>query len=343
MATAVSKRTKPPSSSGFVPLIVDYRQKSAAAGRIPTNFLRRELGPTEREILTSRLIDRSLRPLFDSNYTYETQVVCDTLAVDGVHDPDVVAINAASAALCLSDIPWGGPVGAVRVGYIDGEVMVNPSRKELQGSSLNLVVSATKRNLVVMMEGKGENVLQQDLLKAVKMATKEAQNVVNALEKLQKNCGKPKREVADSIDLSLEIREAMRSLTEMRLRETFRNYSHDKLSRDEALAQIRVDALDKLQKNFPDFDLNAISDCYNKFVKEIFRELIFEDDKRCDGRGLDELRDICCEVDLYKPLHGSALFQRGQTQVYCTVTLDSHQSALKLDPVAILTRYKSCK
>lgn len=120
MVTAVSK-TKP-SSSSFLPLVVDYRQKSAAAGRIPTNFLRRELGPNEREILTSRLIDRSLRPLFSDNFCYETQIVCNMLAVDSINSPDVVAINAASAALSLSDIPWNGPVGAVRVGYIDGEV-----------------------------------------------------------------------------------------------------------------------------------------------------------------------------------------------------------------------------
>lgn len=167
MVTAVSKSK--PSSSGFVPLLVDYRQKSAAAGRIPTNYLRRELGVTEREILTSRLIDRSLRPLFCENYCYETQIVCNMLAVDGVNNPDVVAINAASAALALSDIPWNGPVGAVRVAYIDGEVVVNPTRKELQGSDLNLVVTAAKQNLVVMLEGMyGLNLLWDDFEKAVK-------------------------------------------------------------------------------------------------------------------------------------------------------------------------------
>lgn len=167
MVTVVSK-TKP-SSSNFLPLVVDYRQKSAAAGRIPTNFFRRELGPTEREILTSRLIDRSLRPLFAHNYYYETQVVCNMLAVDGVNNPEVLAINAASAALSLSDIPWNGPIGAVSVGLIGNDLIINPTRKEQQQSVLNLVVSATKHNLVVMLEGNADAVLLQDLQKAIKL------------------------------------------------------------------------------------------------------------------------------------------------------------------------------
>lgn len=133
MVTAVSK-TKANPSANFLPLTVDYRQKSAAAGRIPTNFLRRELGPSEREILTSRLIDRSLRPLFPENYYFDTQLICNMLAVDSVNNPDIVCINAASAALSLSDIPWEGPVGAVRVGMIDNELILNPTRKEMQVS-----------------------------------------------------------------------------------------------------------------------------------------------------------------------------------------------------------------
>lgn len=336
MVTAVSK-TKP-SNSNFLPLVVDFRQKSAAAGRIPTNFLRRELGPTEKEILTSRLIDRSLRPLFLENFYYETQIISNMLAVDSVNNPDVIAINAASAALSISDIPWNGPVGAVRVGFIDNEVVINPTRKELQNSQLNLVVSATKQNLVVMLEGQANNILQQDLLKAIKIATKEAQFIVNGIEKLQKEIGKEKRLLEKQPELSEEINEAIRMLLEMRVREIFKNYTHDKLSRDNALQIVRNDTVDKIRANFPDVDSYLILEGLNKCVKKIFRDLVFEEDVRCDGRTLDQLRDISCQVDLFKPLHGSALFQRGQTQVFCTVTLDSHQSALKLDPVAVLTR-----
>lgn len=251
------------------------------------------------------------------------------LAVDSVNNPDVLAINAASAALAVSDIPWNGPVGAVRVGLIDNEVIINPTRKELQMSMLNLVVSATKHNLVVMLEANANNILQQDLLKAIKTGTKEAQHVINGIEKMQKAVGKQKRDLISENELSEEVLEALESLTQMRVKEIFTDYSHDKLSRDNALNSVRIDVFEKMKNGFPDIDSTRLSDGYNKLVKKIFRNLIFEEDKRCDGRGLDDLRDISCQVNLYKPLHGSALFQRGQTQVFCTVTLDSHQSALK--------------
>ncbi|KAK9872483.1 hypothetical protein WA026_017951 [Henosepilachna vigintioctopunctata] len=336
MVTAVSKAK--PSPSNFLPLVVDYRQKAAAAGRIPTNFFRRELGPSEREILTSRLIDRSLRPLFPDNFNYETQIVCNMLAIDSDNNPDVISINAASAALAISDIPWNGPIGAVRVGFIDNEVVVNPTRRELQQSILNLIVSSTKRNMVVMLEGNADNILIQDLQKAVKAATKEAQHIVTSIEKLQKQYGKPKREMQVKTEVSEEILEALRSLSEMRVKEVLQNFSLDKLSRDNALSDIRNDVMEKVKISFPDVDLNLLNETYNnQVVKKIFRELIFETNIRCDGRSLSELRKIECRVNLYKPLHGSAVFQRGQTQVFCTVALDSPDSALKLDTLSMLT------
>lgn len=280
-----------------------------------------------------------MRPLFNPGYNYDTQIVCNVLAVDSVNNPDVLSINAASAALSISDIPWSGPIGAVRVGMIDNEIIINPTRKEMQLSILNLVVSATKQNLVVMLEANANNILQQDFLKAIKTGTKEAQHVINNIEKMQKEFGKPKRGLLPESELSSEIVEALESLTHMRVKEIFTDYSHDKLSRDNALNLVRTDVLEKVKNSFPDIDGNTLSEGYNKVVKKIFRNLIFEENKRCDGRGLDDLRDISCQVNLYKPLHGSALFQRGQTQVFCTVTLDSHQSALRLDPITMLTRY----
>lgn len=291
-------------------------------------------------IIFSRLIDRSLRPLFAPGYSYETQIICNVLAVDSVNNPDVLSINAASAALSVSDIPWHGPVGAVRVGLIDNEVIINPTRKELQMSVLNLVVSATKHNLVVMLEANANNVLQQDLLKAIKTGTKEAQQVVNSIEKMQKDFGKPKRELVPETELSGEVLEGLESLTHRRVKEIFTDYTLDKLSRDNALNLVRNDVFEKIKNIFPDIDLTSLSNGYNKLVKKIFRDLIFDENRRCDGRGFDDLRDISCQVNLYKPLHGSALFQRGQTQVFCTVTLDSHQSALRLDPITMLTRYE---
>uniref|UniRef100_A0A1B6D1K8 polyribonucleotide nucleotidyltransferase n=1 Tax=Clastoptera arizonana TaxID=38151 RepID=A0A1B6D1K8_9HEMI len=336
LVTAVSK-TKP-SQMSFFPLSVDYRQKAAAAGRIPTNFLRRELGPTEHEILTSRLIDRSLRPLFPSSYSYETQIMCNLLSVDSIHDPDIISINAASAALSLSDIPWNGPVGAVRVGLCNGEVVINPTRKELEQSSLNLVVTAAAQSLVVMLEASANIVLQQDFLKAIKSGVKECQKIVQSISKLQKQYGKPKRGYEVKVTPNQELVDAVKLLSEVRLNDIFSDSAHDKMSRDNCVRDLRNEILEKLKQGMDEtFNQEAISEAFNIVSKEIFRNRIFETNKRCDGRSVDQLRNISCEVDLYNSLHGSAMFQRGQTQVFCTVALDSQESVMKLDTVSALT------
>lgn len=220
---------------------------------------------------------------------------------------------------------------------IDNEIIINPTRKELQLSMLNLIVSATKRNLVVMLEGSANIILLPDLQKAIKVATKEIQHIVAEIERLQKAFGKPKREVTNVNEVSTEVVEAIHSLSYMRVKEIFSNYGYDKLGRDNALSEVRADVTEKIKSNFPDVDYNLASEAYNKIVKQIFRDLIFEEQKRCDGREFHQLRNISCNVNLYKPLHGSALFQRGQTQVFCTVSLDSHESAMKLDPLSVLT------
>ncbi|XP_021946408.1 polyribonucleotide nucleotidyltransferase 1, mitochondrial [Folsomia candida] len=362
MVTAVGKIKSTP--QGFMPLTVDYRQKAAAAGRIPTNFLRRELGPTEREILTSRLIDRSLRPLFPDEYTSETQIICNLLAVDGVHDPDILSINAASAALSVSDIPWNGPVGAVRVGMIDNELKVNPSRREMSQSILNLVVVATSQNLVVMLDATADCILQQDFLKAIKVGVKECQSIIQGITRLQKEAGKRKRnetaaaaviegqgqeQEATNKENSLKIEklkpgqippdlaDAAKTFGELRLKDIFMDHTFDKLGRDNAVSALRSDVVDKLNKNFPNYDPSLISESFSKLTKNVFRQLILDEKTRCDGRSLVQLRNISCDVDLCKPLHGSSLFQRGQTQVFCTVAFDSIDSALKSDPVSVIT------
>ncbi|XP_012276003.1 polyribonucleotide nucleotidyltransferase 1, mitochondrial [Orussus abietinus] len=335
MSTVVSKTQA--SSSSFLPLVVDYRQKSAAAGRIPMNFLRRELGPSENEILTSRLIDRSLRPLFPQGYCFDTQIICNMLAIDNLNDPDILSINSASAALAISDIPWNGPVGAVRVGFASNELLINPNRRDLQQTQLNLIVAGTKQNHVVMLEATAENILEPDLKKAIKTGIKECQNIVHSIQELQKMIGKPKREIPLETDNQKEITDTVKLLANMKLREIFMDSSHDKLSRDEAVNKLKTDILESMKRSYSDLDVTAVVNAFNVVCRETFRSLIFENNSRCDGRTLEELRKISCEVDLYKPLHGSALFQRGQTQVFCTVTLDSADSALKLDTISMLT------
>lgn len=334
MVTAVSKKNA--TSSSFVPLTVDYRQKAAAAGRIPTNHLRREIGQSDTEILTSRMIDRSIRPLFPKGYFYETQVMCNLLAVDGVNDPDVLCINAASAALLLSDIPWNGPVGAVRVGLVDEELVINPSRHQLKNSKLNMIVAGARKSHIVMIEASADNILQSDFLKAIRSGLKETQAIIQQLEKLAKKYGKDKR-IPDKLFVPREeVVDAVRRLTEEQYREVYTDETHDKISRDQAASKVRDEFLQTAQEKFPEEDSFLVHEAFNIVAKEVFRNVILEEDRRCDGRGLKDLRDINCEVDLFEPLHGSSLFQRGQTQCLCTVTFDSIDSAFKGNPVAEL-------
>nr|XP_055096575.1 polyribonucleotide nucleotidyltransferase 1, mitochondrial isoform X2 [Symphalangus syndactylus] len=331
MVTAVSK-TKP-SPSQFMPLVVDYRQKAAAAGRIPTNYLRREIGTSDKEILTSRIIDRSIRPLFPAGYFYDTQVLCNLLAVDGVNEPDVLAINGASVALSLSDIPWNGPVGAVRIGIIDGEYVVNPTRKEMSSSTLNLVVAGAPKSQIVMLEASAENILQQDFCHAIKVGVKYTQQIIQGIQQLVKETGVTKRTPQKLFTPSPEIVKHTHKLAMERLYAVFTDYEHDKVSRDEAVNKIRLDTEEQLKEKFPEADPYEIIESFNVVTKEVFRSIILNEYKRCDGRDLTSLRNVSCEVDMFKTLHGSALFQRGQTQVLCTVTFDSLESGIKSDQV----------
>ncbi|XP_033001006.1 polyribonucleotide nucleotidyltransferase 1, mitochondrial isoform X2 [Lacerta agilis] len=331
MVTAVSK-TKP-SPSQFMPLVVDYRQKAAAAGRIPTNYLRRELSSTDKEILTSRVIDRSIRPLFPAGYYYDTQILCNLLAVDGVNDPAVLAINGASAALALSDIPWNGPIGAVRVGLIDGEVVVNPTRKEMSSSTLDLVVSGAPRSQIVMLEAAAENVLQQDFCHAIKVGVKHTQQIIQGIQQLAKEQGVAKRTVQKLFTAPEQIVECAKQLASGKITAVFSDFTHDKISRDEAVNKIRLETEEQLKEKFPEVECYEIMESFNVVLKEVFRNLVLNEYRRCDGRDLTSLRNITCEVDMFKTLHGSALFQRGQTQVLCTVTFDSLESSVKSDVI----------
>ncbi|KMQ92126.1 polyribonucleotide nucleotidyltransferase mitochondrial [Lasius niger] len=335
MVTAVCKHQS--SNSSFLPLIVDYRQKAAAAGRIPTNFLRRELGPTESEILTSRVIDRSIRPLFPEGFHFDTQIMCNMLAVDGINDPDVIAINGASAALSVSDIPWNGPVGAIRIGMIDNEFIFNPTRRQIQDSILNLIITATKHNLIVMLEGSANEILEQELKKAIKLGVKECQSIINAIANLQKVYGKTKRKIeTNEQSQDDDLTSFVKQFSETKLRDIFSKHTHDKISRDHAINDLRNNVMEALKDANSDFDVKSAERIFGKITKDVFRTLILEMDVRCDGRPMDGIRDISCQVDLFNPLHGSAVFQRGQTQVMCTVTLDSLESALKMDAMSML-------
>ncbi|XP_074648257.1 polyribonucleotide nucleotidyltransferase 1, mitochondrial-like [Tubulanus polymorphus] len=333
MVAVVSKSTKS-SAAGFLPLTVDYRQKAAAAGRIPTNYLRRELGQSDREILSGRMIDRSIRPLFPKGYLYETQVMCNQLAVDGINDPDVLAINAASVALAMSDIPWNGPIGAVRVGLVDGELLINPTRKQLSKSRLNLVLAASDDDNIVMLDSSADILDESDFIAALKLGVKYTKNIIDTIKDLQTKNGKSKRTYIKMANMDEEVLKITKSLAGLQIKEVFCNYSHDKFSRDRAIADIKQSVSEKLRENYPMVDTSY---AFDHICKDVFRSLVFETDMRCDGRKFTDLRHISCAVDLYKPLHGSALFQRGQTQVLSTTTFDSVDSAFKSDTVSLVT------
>uniref|UniRef100_A0A452G1V8 polyribonucleotide nucleotidyltransferase n=1 Tax=Capra hircus TaxID=9925 RepID=A0A452G1V8_CAPHI len=329
MVTAVSK-TKP-SPSQFMPLVVDYRQKAAAAGRIPTNYLRREIGSSDKEILTSRVIDRSIRPLFPAGYFYDTQILCNLLAVDGVNEPDVLAINGASVALSLSDIPWNGPIGAVRIGMIDGECVVNPTRKEMANSTLNLVVTGAPKSQIVMLEASAENILQQDFCHAIKVGVKHTQQIIQGIQQLVKENGVTKRTPQKLFVPSPEIVKHAHKLAMEKLYTVFTDHEHDKV----VFVLVYLSSIEK----FPEVDSCEIIESFNVATKDVFRSIILNEYKRCDGRDLTSLRNINCEVDMFKILHGSSLFQRGQTQVLCTVTFDSLESNFKSDRIITFPPY----
>uniref|UniRef100_A0A8C7UMN6 Polyribonucleotide nucleotidyltransferase 1, mitochondrial n=1 Tax=Oncorhynchus mykiss TaxID=8022 RepID=A0A8C7UMN6_ONCMY len=337
MVTAVSK-TKP-SPSQFMPLVVDYRQKAAAAGRIPTNHLRRELGTTENEILTSRLIDRAIRPLFPAGYFYDTQVLCNLLAVDGVNDPDVLAINGASAALSLSDIPWNGPIGAVRIGLVNGEFLVNPTRKEMASSTINLIVAGAPLSQVVMIEASAENVLQQDFCHAVKVGVKHTQQIILAIQQMAREAKVSKRTPPKIFSAPLEMIELARQLASEKVYAVFTDFTHDKISRDDAINKVRLETEEQIKEKYPQAEPYEVMESFNIVSKEVFRNLVLNEYRRCDGRDLTSLRNISCEADIFKPLHGSALFQRGQTQVLCSVTFDSLESSIKTDIITTFPPY----
>lgn len=266
------------SNNSIIPLTVNYRQKAAAIGRIPTNFFRRELGYTDNEILVSRIIDRSLRPLFQPKYSYETQIVCNLLAIDGINNPDVLSINAASAALSISDIPWNGPVAAVRIGLIDNTYIINPSKRELQQSKLNLVLSCISKNLIVMIEGSANDILEPELRKAIKLGIKECQTIINSISELQKQIGKPKLNIV-SDDESNDVEEFVREFVSNELREIFNYHFHDKISRDNAIFDLRNRMLEKIKNHDSKYIENALK-IFSNISKEIFRSLIFETEKR---------------------------------------------------------------
>ncbi|EDV24014.1 uncharacterized protein TRIADDRAFT_57060 [Trichoplax adhaerens] len=295
LVTAVMSRATT-SYAGFAPLRVDYREKASATGKIPVNFFKRELGPSEREILASRSIDRSIRSSFQRGMPQEVQIVCSLMSADAERDTIVPAING----------------GAVRVGYINDEVIINPTRVELYQSKLDLVIVASAKGLV-MLEGTASELPDAGVLKAITYGLEEAQNVVKAVEDFGHRYGKDKTNLT-FYRLDESIKEGAYNLIGDQINDIMLDFSHKKLSRDRAARKVVDENFKTLQEMFPNADNFQLSDSFSSVTKRCITQNVMTKSIRCDGRGLNDLRPIDAEINIFPALHGSSLFKRGESQ-----------------------------
>ena len=311
----------------FFPLTVDYREKAAAAGKFPGGYFKREGRPTEKETLTSRMIDRPLRPLFPKGYFYDTQIISILLSADGQNDPDILAINGASAALSVSDIPFAGPIGAVRVGRVNGEFVANPTHDERAQSDLDLIYVGTE-NDVIMIEGSAKEMPEAEFTKALEFAHGHAREMIQVQKDLAARVGKPKRD-AQLLHVNQELVDIARQVAGDRLEQALS--TEGKSARAKAIDALREEVKAAILERFPASDSFAMSQAFEFVEKKTFRAGILQEQKRVDGRGYTDLRPISCEVGVLPRAHGSAIFQRGETQALALATLAPIEEAQMID------------
>lgn len=326
LVTAVSQ-TKVRDGQSWFPLSVEYKEKAAAVGRIPGGYFKREGRPTEKEILTCRMTDRPLRPLFPKGYYYDTQVVSLVLSADGENDPDILTMNGASAALCVSDIPFAGPIAAVRVGRVNGELIANPTHSQRLESDLDLIY-AGRREGVNMIEGGALEVPEEDFKKALEFAQAAIEPLLTAQEELAAKAGKAKREVELNV-VPQELMDIAYDVAGERIEEAI--YKPSKLERGKAVGALQKEVEEKIKESYPDATPFDIERAFDFLQKKAFRIGIMNTLKRADGRGVDDIRSLSGETDLMPRAHGSALFARGETQALALATLAPADEAQFLD------------
>ncbi len=313
--------------SNFLPLTVEYQEKIYAAGRIPGNYFRREIGrPSEKETLTARLIDRPIRPLFPKEWRYEIQVIATVLSMDQENDPDTLAMIGASTALELSDIPFAGPIACVRVGRIDGQLKINPPSSELENSDINIIVAGSKTG-VVMVEGGSDVVSEADMLEAIFFGHQEMQPLIDMQLKLKESNGVPKRPFTPP-QKDPQLVETLNAEASGRIREAI--LIPEKISRQDAVRELKAEIFEKLGEDYSDRKAE-VYEILKDIQKQISRDLILKENRRIDNRKFDEIRPITCEVGLLPRPHGSALFTRGETQVLGVLTLGSGQDEQRVE------------
>jgi len=326
LCTAVSQK-EPKPGIDFFPLTVNYQEKSFAAGKIPGGFFKREGRPSEKETLTSRLIDRPIRPLFHPNFRNETQVICTVLCHDLENDPDIVALVGASAALTLSGVPFLGPIGAARVGYVDGEYVLNPQVDEASSSQLDLVVAGTQEG-VLMVESEAHELSEEIMLGAVMFGHREFQPVIDAIISMAETAAKEPWTVSEPPAEHATVAARVKELAEAGLREAYAN--SDKTVRHGAIEAVKSETVGALEED-EDATGDVIGAAFKKLEKNIVRTAILDKQPRIDGRDTKTVRPIACEVGVLPRAHGSALFTRGETQVLAVATLGTGQDEQIID------------
>ena len=319
LVTANSSK-EPREGIDFFPLMVDYEEKFYAGGKIPGGFFKREGRPSKNAILTSRLIDRPLRPLFPKEYRNDVQVIATVLSYDQKNLPDMLAIIGASAALWVSDIPFQGPIGAVRIGLIENEFIVNPVHEELENSGLDLIIAGTKDS-IIMMEGEAKEVPEEIVLKAISIAQEAIRTIVEGQEKLADILGKSyikeEKQYSETAELEDNYRKEIKNLYEKKIKEAI--CINEKKEREDLLKDIFNQITEKLSVEGD--NLSLLKNAYDEICQEAVRNLIIQEKIRVDGRKLDEIRPISCETGVLPRVHGSALFTRGETQALVITTL----------------------
>ncbi len=344
LATVVSKKETPAPGQDFFPLQVEYREKYSAAGKFPGGFIKREGRPSEKEILSARLIDRALRPLFPDGYYHDTQIIISVISSDQLNDADVLGGIAASAALMVSDVPFDEPMSEVRVGRIDGQYLINPHVQELEESDIDISIGGTA-NTICMLEGEMKEISEAEMVEAIKFGHDVIKNICAAQIELRAEAGKSKREfIPPSIpdDLKTQIQEAcqtkLRDLAyeplskEERAEKTSEIYSQ---TTDTLLAKFKEEITDEMIDADPEkakyLNEKIIKDYIHDIEKAVMRQMILSDSKRLDGRALDEVRPISIDLGLIPRAHGSALFTRGETQALVTLTLGTKKDVQLTD------------
>ena len=319
---------EPREGTDFLPLTIDYEERLYAAGKIPGGFIRREGRPSQEATLASRLTDRPLRPLLPKEWRNDIQLVITVLSADLENDPDIMAVIGSSAALSISEVPFDGPVSAVRIGYVNDELVLNPTLPQLESSLLDLVVTSTKQALV-MIEAGAQEVSEDVVVRAIELGHEANQDIIRLQEQLQQVCGKPKVEAPVS-EVNPEVMSAISPMVNGKLAQALSQ--PEKLQREQALDNLKKELVGNLGETFPEEDILS---AFEARVKDEVRSNILDREQRFGGRGLAEVRPISCEVGLLPRVHGSALFTRGQTQVLTITTLGSIKKEQQLDGLGI--------